>query len=68
MEKVFLVRNNELEEINRILSKGGSIKMIQPVTEMVSSYGYAGGETSYSDAGHVSGNIFAYIVVNIKEE
>lgn len=63
MEHVFFVKNGNLEEVNRFLSKGGRIKSIHALSESVSAYGYAGGE-SYSDGkGKCVGDVYAYIVV-----
>lgn len=63
MEQVFLVEGDYLREVNQYLQKGGRVKMIQPVAEPVSSYGYAGGETSDSIDGCNTGRIYAYVVI-----
>lgn len=63
MEHVFLVEGDCLREVNQYLQKGGRVKMIQPVAEPISSYGYAGGETSDSTDGWNTGRIYAYVVI-----
>lgn len=64
MERVFFVRNGDLQEINSFLQKGGRIKMIQPVAEIVSAYAYPATE-SYSPEknGSYTGAVYAYVVV-----
>lgn len=59
MEKVFFVRNDELEIVNEELKTGGKIKFICPVNEPVSNAG--GGETytTYD----IIGDVFAYVVI-----
>ena len=63
MERVFFVKNGELKEVNEWLQKGGRIKMIQAVSETISSYGCGGGETSLTDYGNYVGDIYAYVVI-----
>lgn len=63
MEQIFLVKNGELEEVNKYLKKGGRVKFIHTVSESVSAYGYGGGETPYTDSGHYVGDIYAYVVI-----
>lgn len=63
MEQIFLVKNGELDEVNKYLKKGGKVKSIHAVSESISSYGYAGGETGYEDKGSYVGDIYAYIVI-----
>ena len=63
MEQIFWVVNRDLSEVNKWLQKGGRVKMIQAVTESVSSYGYAGGQSYSNEYGNIAGNIFAYVVV-----
>ena len=55
MEKIFWVKNKNLDEVNSCLQKGGRVKMIVAVPESVSE----GGESSCT----AEGNIFAYVVV-----
>ena len=55
MEKIFWVKNKDLDEVNTWLQKGGRVKMIVAVPESVSE----GGESSAT----AEGNIFAYVVV-----
>ena len=61
MERIFFIKNGNLTEINNILKKGGSIKMVQPVSEVVSTS--CGGE-SEEDL-DFSGDVYAYIVVKM---
>ena len=63
MERVFWIKNGELEEVNKYLQKGGRVKSIHAVPECISSYGYAGGETGYEDKGNFVGDIYAYVVI-----
>lgn len=63
MERVFWVKNGELAEVNNLLQKGGKIKSIHPVSETIAAYGYAGGQTDYSNNDYYVGDIYAYIVV-----
>lgn len=59
MEKVFFVRNDELEIVNEELKAGGKIKFICPVNEPVSN---AGGGRAYATY-DIIGNVFAYVVI-----
>lgn len=61
MEQIFFVKNGDLSEVNKLLKKGGKVKMIQATSETVSAY--AGTETSID--GLVYGTIYAYIVVEM---
>ena len=69
MEQVFWIKNGELGEVNKWLQKGGRIKMIQPVTESITSYGYHASnyEGSFNDNeeqhGYYVGDIYAYVVI-----
>lgn len=64
MEQVFLVKNGNLAEVNNWLQKGGRVKSIHPVSEIVSAYGYAGGRDEYTNGqGSYVGNIYAYVVI-----
>ena len=70
MERVFWVKNGELEEVNHWLQKGGKIKLIQPVSETIAAYGYHAFDRSnttlkdHEEAhGYYVGDVFAYIVV-----
>lgn len=38
MEKIFFIKNGNLDEVNKALSAGGKVKMIQAVSEVVSAY------------------------------
>ena len=74
-ERIFFVRNGNLNHINDILKKGGSIKMIHAVPEVVStSYdgkpinrlGYFGNEPQDSENEvTLMGDVCAYIVVKM---
>ena len=74
MERVFFVRNGNLNQINDILKKGGSIKMIHAVPEVVST-AYDGKSRNYSglgvtpvdneDEANLIGDVYAYIVVKM---
>ena len=55
MEKVFFVENDNLDEVNDELSKGGKVKFICPVAESVS----IGGETAHN----ITGDTYAYVVI-----
>lgn len=50
MEKIFYVRDNKLDEVNRELAKGGTVKLIQAVQVEYNSH--------YADA------IIAYVVIS----
>ena len=63
MEHIFFVKNGDLQEVNTYLQKGGKVKSVHAVPEIVSSYGYAGGEVCYTDSGSHVGDIYAYVVV-----
>ena len=63
MEKIFWVKNGDLDEVNNWLQKGGKVKMIKAVSETISAYGYAGGETDACGSDYCEGDIYAYIVV-----
>lgn len=63
MQRVFWVKNGELSEVNEWLQKGGVVKSIHAVSETVSAYGYAGGETFLDDKGYYWGDVYAYVVV-----
>lgn len=69
MERVFWVENGDLDEVNKYLQKGGRVKLIQAVSETISSYGYhaINSSVSYNDHeekhGSYVGDIYAYIVV-----
>ena len=71
MEKVFLIKNGELGEINKLLENGAKVKMIQPVSEYISAYGYPASNSKIScndneeKHGNYVGNIFAYIVIEM---
>lgn len=41
MEKLFLVKNDDLSEVNEWLQKGGRVKHISSVAECISAYGYS---------------------------
>lgn len=69
MEKIYLIKKGELGEINKLLENGGKVKMIQPVSESISAYGYSASNSklSYNEntekQGNYIGNFFAYIVI-----
>lgn len=69
MEQIFWIKNGELHEVNKWLQKGGRVKMIQAVSEAISSYGYHSSNSSVScndnDANHGNyvGDIYAYVVI-----
>lgn len=50
MERIFLVKNGNLDEVNRWLQKGGRVKAITPIAEPIVAYGYAGGRSDNSSA------------------
>ena len=71
MQRIFWVKNGELDKVNEWLQKGGKVKMIQPVSEIIAAYGY---HASYPDTnsfgckneenhGYYVGDIYAYVVV-----
>ncbi len=35
MEKIFFVKNDDLEEINKVLAKGGKVKMISTIADSI---------------------------------
>lgn len=53
MEMIFLVVNGDLEEVKRELEHGARVKMIQPVSQVVST------SSEYGDRG----NVCAYVVL-----
>lgn len=63
MEKIFFVANDDLNEVNRALSSGGKVKMIEIAPQPITSYGYGGGRTEAFGEDVKCGNVFAYIVV-----
>lgn len=63
MEKIFFVVNNNLDEVNNELSKGGRLKLICPIAESVSIAGK--GDAYTTD--EVVGDVFAYVVIEYKE-
>ena len=63
MERIFWVENGNLSEVNNWLQKGGRVKSINPISERIASYGYAGGESIEDRDGYYVSNIYAYIVV-----
>ncbi len=63
MERIFWVKNGELREVNDWLQKGGRVKSIHALSETISAYGYAGGESFGEDKGNYVGDIYAYVVV-----
>lgn len=71
MEKVFLIKNGDLGEINKLLENGARVKMIQPVSEPISAYGYPSSNNKLThnenkdNHGNYVGNFFAYIVIEM---
>jgi len=64
MERIFWVKNGELEEVNRWLQKGGRVKSIHPLCETITSYANNGhGTYTSSEHGYYVGDIYAYVVV-----
>lgn len=63
MEQIFWVKNGNLNEVNKWLQKGGRVKSIHALSESISSYGCAGGQTYGHEHGNYVGDIYAYIVV-----
>lgn len=64
MQRVFFVKNGDLERVNTLLQKGATIKSIHAVSENVAAYGYAGGRSdTFGSDGSFTGDIYAYIVV-----
>ena len=64
MERVFWVKNGELETVNEWLQQGGRVKMIKPVSETISAYAYPASDvTSGAESGYYVGDIYAYIVI-----
>lgn len=62
MEQLFLVKNGDLAEVNRWLQKGGKIKSIHPIAEIISAYGYASGR-DWPSSEHGS---YAYVVIEFQ--
>lgn len=68
MEKIFWVKNGDLDPVNTFLErKKGRVKMIHPVVENIATYGYAGGESLKHSEGHYVSETFAYVVVEYEE-
>ena len=71
MQRIFWVKNGDLEEVNAWLREGGKVKMIQAVTESITS-AYAWDEAPFCNDGSRAngslyyGDIYAYIVVEIE--
>ena len=63
MQRIFFVKNDELDEVNEWLDDGAYIKDIHVIPQNVSSYGYAGGREETWNHGCYVGDIYAYIVV-----
>ena len=69
MEKLFLVKNDDLSEVNEWLQKGGRVKHISSVAECISAYGYSAHGAYYvgydhdEKKGSYVGDIFAYVVI-----
>lgn len=69
MEKIYLVKNGDLKEINKLLENGGKVKMIQPVSEPIAAYGYPASNSRISCndnkemRGNYVGNFYAYVVI-----
>lgn len=65
MERIFWVRNGELEEVNRWLQKGGRVKSIHPLCERITSYAHSGSGGYYNEPehGYYTGNVYAYVIV-----
>ena len=69
MQRIFWVKNGELDKVNEWLQKGGKVKMIQPVSETIAAYGYHASNSiaSYTqneeNHGYYVGDIYAYVVV-----
>lgn len=55
MQKILMVKNGELEEINNLLEEGWNVKIIKMCSESVS----VGGQSS----SEMYGDIYAYIVL-----
>lgn len=63
MEKIFFVKNGELDKVNEYLKKGARVKHIHSSSECVSTWAYCGGDTFGHDTGKSYGDIYAYIVL-----
>lgn len=68
MQKIFLVEDNDLSEVNQYLKEGGEVVMIQAVSESVAAYGYAGGECCYHGHDIQTGHVYAYVVLDMPLE
>ena len=62
MERIFFVRNGDLQEVNMLLQKGATVKSIHPIAQNVSSYGYGGGGYP-SGEGSFTADVCSYIVL-----
>lgn len=60
MEKVFFVVGDHLESVNAELESGGRIKTICPIAESVSITGLGKSESHTDD---ITGNVYAYVVI-----
>ena len=70
MEKVFFVKNGDLEAVNKELASGGKIKAICPVAESVSNTkGATSSNTRSSLTGTIKviGSVYAYVVIEYPE-
>lgn len=67
MERIFWVKNGNLEVVNDWLEHGGRVKSIYAVPEVVSAYGYTSNGTLADEKGRYVGDIYAYVVVEIDD-
>ncbi len=74
MERIFFVKNGNLNAINDILKKGGAIKMIHAVPQVLNSSpsqistvssAYYHRDESEDGANVFEGDVYAYIVVKM---
>ena len=61
MQRMLLVKNDELDEVNMFLSKGAKIVGIYPVAEAIDVNSNYGGRPNGLQI--YAGNVYAYVVI-----
>ena len=67
MEKIYFIKNGDLEFINNELLRGATVKMIQPCAEGIAAFGYSSHEICCNEkSDYYLGDIYTYIVLEYK--